>query len=155
MNSKILFLPLAAVLALAACSPSAPPEAASESHEPVAAAAAHSEELDVEQLKHQLDAGEDVFLLDVRTPPELAEHGSIAGSVNIPIDDLEGRIAEVPKDRPLVVYCMRGGRASRASELLAEHGYTGVIKYGGITAWKEKGYPVVYPEDGAAGEPKK
>ena len=154
MSLKSMFLSFVAVLALAACSPSAPPEAATESHEPVAATAAHSEELDVEQLKHQLDAGEDVFLLDVRTPPELVEHGSIAGSVNIPIDDLEGRIAEVPKDRPLVVYCMRGGRASRASELLTEHGYTGVIKYGGITAWKEKGYPVVYPQDEAAAQPK-
>jgi rhodanese-related sulfurtransferase len=148
-----MFLNFVAVLALAACSSSAPPEAASESHQTVAAAA-QSEELDVEQLKHQLDAGENVFLLDVRTPPELVEHGSIAGSVNIPIDDLEGRIAEVPKDRPLVVYCMRGGRASRASELLAENGYTGVIKYGGITAWKEKGYPVVYPQDEAAAQPK-
>jgi rhodanese-related sulfurtransferase len=152
MNAKTMFLSLTAALALVACSPAETPPAASEAHEPPQTAAA-SQELDVEQLKHQLDAGENIFLLDVRTPPELAEHGSIAGSVNIPIDELEARLSEVPKDRPLVVYCMRGGRASRASELLEKNGYTG-IEYGGITAWKEKGYPVVFPEGGAKVEPK-
>ncbi len=151
MNMKIPLLSLAALLALG-CSPSGTPEAASPPAEPAQTAVAGSEELDVDLLKKQLDAGEDVFLLDVRTPPELVEHGSIADSVNIPIDELEARLAEVPKDRPLVVYCMRGGRASRASELLEQNGYSD-IKYGGITAWKEKGYPVVYPEGKTASEP--
>ncbi len=145
MSSKFLSFSFAALLVLAACSPQQTPEKVSESHEPAPAAAAESQEIDVEQLKQRIDAGENVFLLDVRTPPELAEHGSIAGSVNIPIDDLETHLSEVPKDRPIVVYCMRGGRAARASALLEEKGYAD-IKYGGITAWKEKGYPVVYPE---------
>jgi len=69
----------------------------------------------------------------------------IAGAVNIPIDELESRVAEVPKDKPIVTYCMKGGRASRAAEILREAGYDQPIQYGGITAWKEAGNEVVQP----------
>ena len=60
--------------------------------------------LDVEALKKQLDAGEDVFLLDVREPAELEEIGTIDGHVNIPMDQLEARMSEIPKGRPVVLY---------------------------------------------------
>ena len=80
-----------------------------------------------------------------RNPDELEEHGMIPGAVNIPIDQLEARLAEVPKDKPIVTYCMRGGRASRAAETLRTNGYTEPIEYGGITAWKEAGNEVVQP----------
>ena len=145
MKKFVLYL----VVALAAwgCSPAAettadaPPPA-----EPAAAPAPEVHEVDVAMLKQKLDAGEDIFLLDVRTPAELEEHGMIAGAVNIPIDDLEGRLAEVPKDKPIVTYCMRGGRASRAADLLRSNGYDQPIESGGITAWKEAGYEVVQPK---------
>jgi adenylyltransferase/sulfurtransferase len=133
-----------------ACSPKS--ETASETPpptEPAAAAhetAAEVKEVDVADLKRRLDAGEDIFLLDVRNPDELVEHGMIAGAVNIPIDNLEARLSEVPKDKPIVTYCMRGGRASRAAELLRNHGYDQPIESGGITAWKDAGYEVVQPK---------
>ncbi len=60
--------------------------------------------LDVEALKKRLDAGEDVFLLDVREPHELEEIGTIEGYVNIPMDQLEARLSEIPKDRPTILY---------------------------------------------------
>ena len=60
--------------------------------------------LDVEALKKRLDAGEDVFLLDVREPAELEEIGTIEGHVNIPMDQLEARMSEIPKGRPVVLY---------------------------------------------------
>ena len=60
--------------------------------------------LDVEALKRRLDADEDVFLLDVREPRELEEIGTIEGYVNIPMDQLEARLSEIPKDRPIVLY---------------------------------------------------
>jgi len=142
MNRKMLLLSLAAGLALMACSSPEAPEPAAESA--ALAAVATLQEVDVDQLKQRLDAGENIYLLDVRTPAELAEHGLIAGAVNIPIDELEGRLAEVPKDRPVVTYCMRGGRAERASELLQKDGHQGV-QHGGLVEWKEKGYPVVQP----------
>jgi adenylyltransferase/sulfurtransferase len=139
-------LPLIAIAALLAACSSPQPES-----QPAAEAAhaktevAEAAEMNVESLKQRLDAKQDIFVLDVRRPQELEQAGMIEGSVNIPIDDLESRLAEVPKDKPLAIYCHRGGRASRAAALLREKGYTEPMEYGGIEAWKEKGYAVAYP----------
>lgn len=138
---------LGALALIAACSsPQAESEPAAETAAHEKAEVAEATELDVDSLKQRLDAGEEVFVLDVRRPEELEQEGLIEGSVNIPIDDLEARLAEVPKDKPLAVYCHMGGRASRAAAVLRENGYTEPIEYGGITAWKEKGYDVAFPE---------
>ena len=148
MKKSVLWIALA--VAVWGCAPAtetaeeAPvAETPAASHEPVETDAT---EMDPAALKARLDAGEDVYLLDVRNPDELEEHGMIPGAVNIPIDELEARVAEVPKDRPIVTYCMRGGRASRAAETLRKAGYDQPIEYGGITAWKEAGNEVVQPE---------
>jgi rhodanese-related sulfurtransferase len=101
--------------------------------------------MDVESVAARLEAGEDIYLLDVRNPDELEEHGMIAGAINIPIDQLQARLSEVPRDKEIVTYCMRGGRASTAADILREAGYTEPIEFGGITAWKEAGKPVVQP----------
>ncbi len=122
--------------------PSAEP-VAEEGHE--VQASPDSVEMDVESLSARLDAGEEIYLLDVRNPDELEEHGMIAGAVNIPMGELEARLGEIPLDKTIVTYCMRGGRASRAAELLHGAGYEKPIEYGGITAWKEAGKPVVQP----------
>ena len=66
--------------------------------------AAEPSRYDPEDLKKRLDAGEDVFLLDVRRPEELEENGAIEGYHHIPVDQIEARMSEIPKDRPLVVY---------------------------------------------------
>ena len=55
----------------------------------------------------------ELVVLDVRTPGEYAQ-GHLEGSVNIPVEELEGRLAVVPADRPLLIYCRRGARADRA-----------------------------------------
>ena len=138
---------LAMILAIGcwACSATEPAEETAVAVEPAAPAAPAAVEMDVESVAARLDAGEDIFLLDVRNPDELEEHGMIAGAVNIPIDQLEARLSEVPKDKEIVTYCMRGGRASTAADILREAGYTEPIEYGGITAWKEAGKPVVQP----------
>ena len=44
----------------------------------------------------------DVFLLDVREPEELEEYGTVEGYTNIPIDELDGRLDELPRDRPIL-----------------------------------------------------
>ena len=147
MTRILVMFGLIAGLVMTGCSGTEAPESASQPAEPAApAAASEPQEIAAADLKQRLDAGEQIFLLDVRTPEELAEHGMIAGSVNIPIDDLAARLAEIPKDQPVVTYCMRGGRAGRAVDLLRENGYTDVASGGGITAWKESGYPVVQPQ---------
>ncbi len=148
MNKHFRNVALAVSLALAACGgaeQATPPAAeAPAQHEPVEVA--QVTQMDPAAVKARLDAGEKIFLLDVRRPEELVEEGQIAGAVNIPIDELEARLAEVPKDQPIVTYCKVGGRASRAADTLRDAGYGQPIEIGGITAWKEAGLEVVQPE---------
>jgi len=140
MNRTILAMILAiGCWACSATEPAAETVAVEEHAAPAAV------EMDVESVAARLDAGEDIYLLDVRNPDELEEHGMIAGAINIPIDQLKARLSEVPKDKEIVTYCMRGGRASTAADILREAGYTEPIEFGGITAWKEAGKPVVQP----------
>lgn len=82
------------------------------------------------------------FLLDVRTGEEFAE-GRVPGAKNIPVRELEARLAEVPKDRPVVVYCRSGSRAALAGRLLIERGYTKVSEMeGSMLAWEAAQLPV-------------
>lgn len=77
------------------------------------------------------------LVLDVRRPGEW-ESGHIEGSINIPLANLEARIAEVPKDRPLIVHCQTGYRSAIAASLLARHDVTQVRDLvGGFVAWAE------------------
>jgi phage shock protein E len=74
-------------------------------------------------------------LLDVRSPEEFAG-GHLPGAVNIPVQELERRLAEVgPTDGDLIVYCRSGHRSSRATDLLRQHGFTKVHNLGPMTAW--------------------
>ena len=77
---------------------------------------------------------EGALLLDVRTPSEFGG-GHVEGAQNIPVDELERRISEVPKDRAVVVYCRSGGRSARAAGLLQQHGRGPVHDLGPISAW--------------------
>ena len=74
-------------------------------------------------------------LLDVRSSDEFSG-GHLPGAVNIPVQELDRRLAEVgPAERDVVVYCRSGQRSSRAAQLLREHGYTKVHNLGPMTAW--------------------
>ena len=98
-----LFLVLGLTLLAVSCS-GAPEPAAAEAPEPAAAAPAEPTELDAKGVAGRLAAGEDIFLLDVRTREELEQDGLIEGCTHIPIDELQARLAEVPKDKPIVAY---------------------------------------------------
>lgn len=87
------------------------------------------------------DTGAEHILIDVRTAEEFAE-GHIAGAVNIPVDDIERRLAEIPSDIPVVVYCRSGNRSARAARTLVENNYSQVYDLGGIASWVSAGYPV-------------
>jgi phage shock protein E len=68
--------------------------------------------------------------VDVRTPQEYAER-HYPGALNIPLDTLEHRLAELgPKDQPLVLYCRSGARSSVAAVLLKRAGFTRVTDAG-------------------------
>ncbi len=89
----------------------------------------------------QFGAGAEHLLLDVRTPEEFAS-GHIAGAVNISVEQLAGRLSEVPQDKPVVLYCRSGNRSGQAAQILEQAGYTQIYDLGGIVAWAEQGYPV-------------
>src|SRR3954466_7397079 len=83
----------------------------------------------------QLASGEPLAV-DVRAPRERDEK-FVAGSVNIPLNHLAGRLKELPSDRPLLVYCAGGYRSSIAASLLQRQGFTQVSEIaGGLAAWE-------------------
>ena len=85
-----------------------------------------------------------VQLIDVRTPEEYAA-GHIAGSVNMNIydDDFAAQFGKLDKNRPVLVYCAKGGRSADAAEQIAKAGYPQVFDLvGGFIAWKDAGKPV-------------
>ena len=72
-----------------------------------------------EQGRAMVQEKEGLVILDVRNRNEyVVDH--YAGSLNIPVNELEARIAEVPADKPVVVHCFKGIRAKRAYEILKE-----------------------------------
>lgn len=96
------------------------------------------------------EGAEAPFVLDVRTPDEYAS-GYVPGAVNIPHDRLASRLAEVPRDRPVVLYCRSGRRAAVAAELLKANGYQDLEHLeGDMLAWTERGRPTERPKDAAA-----
>ncbi|RKH71582.1 rhodanese-like domain-containing protein [Corallococcus aberystwythensis] len=75
-------------------------------------------------------------LVDVRTPEEFAA-GHLPGAVNIPVDELPQRLAELGSpEKPLVLYCRSGARSSRAELLLKERGFQDVFNLGPMSAWE-------------------
>lgn len=102
MRSNVLGVLSVSLAALVAGCGSEPAEVAEA--EPPAAEVSEPRELDAGEVAGRLAAGEDIFLLDVRTPEELEQDGAIEGYTHIPIDELEGRLAEVPRDKPIVAY---------------------------------------------------
>ena len=78
---------------------------------------------------------EGALLVDVRSSGEY-EDGGIEGSINIPIQELAGRLDELGgQDRPIVVYCQSGGRSAMAKRMLESNGFTEVHDLGGIRRW--------------------
>ena len=84
-------------------------------------------------------AGE--LLLDVRELSEWAE-GHVPGAVHIPYPELRARLAELPRDRPVVAYCASGVRSSLAASILAADGREARNLRGGFTAWQRAGLEV-------------
>jgi molybdopterin/thiamine biosynthesis adenylyltransferase/rhodanese-related sulfurtransferase len=99
-------------------------------------------QLSVKEFKQRVDAGEDVFLLDVREPYEY-QIAQIGGTL-IPQNDVPQRLAEIPRDREIVVQCRSGARSQRIAEFLKQSGYSKVFNLaGGILAWSDEIDPKV------------
>jgi adenylyltransferase/sulfurtransferase len=91
-------------------------------------------QITVTELKRRIDAGEDLFILDVREPFEY-QIANIGGKL-IPQNEVPQRLAEIDRDREIVVQCKSGGRSQRVAEFLKQSGYPDVVNLaGGILAW--------------------
>ena len=96
-----------------------------------------------DQARALLENPPGVFLLDVRTAGEYAEL-RIPGAHLVPIDQVQGRLGELPKDRPILVYCAVGARSSQVASFLAGRGYPEVYNMsGGVMGWQVRGYPLL------------
>jgi len=92
-----------------------------------------------------LEPGE-ALVVDVRNPSERAE-GYIEGSLNLPLGRLREHLAELPRDRDLVVHCESSGRARVALSLLEAEGFSRAAHLqGDLAAWRKAGRPLVRPD---------
>lgn len=100
---------------------------------------------DVDALKRQLDAGEDVLVLDVRGASEFTgEGGHISGALNLALADLPNRLAELEdyKQSTIRLVCRTDRRSAQAAQLLTAAGFIDAQPVrGGMTAWHAKGWP--------------
>ena len=95
-------------------------------------------EMTARELFDRLERGETPFVLDVREPHEW-EICHLQGATLIPLGELAKRVAEVPRDREVIVHCKLGGRSAKAAALLRQAGYDRVMNLtGGIRAWSEQ-----------------
>jgi hydroxyacylglutathione hydrolase len=97
---------------------------------------------DAKALAPRLSRGE-VTVLDVRNRSEY-EAGHLPGSLHIPVGYLEGRLAEIPRDKPIIVQCQSGARSAIATSVLQRLGVTNATDLtGGFTGWRDAGLEVV------------
>jgi len=102
-----------------------------------------TERISAPMVAEELAGADPPLVLDIRNPREWSgKH--IAGSVNIPLNHLQERIGEIPRDRRIAVHCAGGYRSSIAASILHQYGMTRLIEMaGGLAAWEAAHLPVV------------
>lgn len=80
-------------------------------------------------------------LIDVRTPEEYAE-SHILGAVNIPVQSLMSRLSEIPRHKPVIVYCRSGARSTIAARVLSDAGYREVYDLGSYMVYVAHNLPI-------------
>jgi hydroxyacylglutathione hydrolase len=88
-----------------------------------------------------MDGKQPHTLIDVRTAEEF-RGGHIPGAINIAVHELNGKLAKVAKDKPVVVYCRSGNRSASAAQMLLNAGYADVLDLGGLFEWSRQGLPL-------------
>ena len=122
----------AAVAAVAPATPAQSVEAAPAAEAPKATIT----DIDWNKALEMSKAG--AMLIDVRTPAEVAE-GMAPGAINIPLQEIEQRLSEFPKDKDLLIYYRSGKRSMAASNFLIENGYDKVFNVvGGFLAFPKQ-----------------
>ena len=97
--------------------------------------------LDTGAAKEMLEEDNNTVLIDVRSREDFnLEH--LKGAKNIPLDQLDGRLGKLPRDKDIVVYCQNGGRSIRAVRKLEVAGFTRLYHmHEGLRGWNKAGYP--------------
>ena len=102
-----------------------------------------TERISAPMVSEELGSADPPIVLDIRNPREWATK-HIQGSINIPLNHLQDRLAEIPRDRRIAVHCAGGYRSSIAVSILHQYGITRLIEMaGGIAAWDAAKLPVV------------
>ena len=83
-----------------------------------------------------------VQLIDICSPAEYAS-GHVPGAINIPMEQIGGRIADLRIASPVVLICTSGQRACATAQLLKANGIDVLVLDGGTRAWKESGGQIV------------
>lgn len=133
----ILFLPL--LILAAGCAIRKPVEAVKSNE----LAAVDMPQFTPREALDATDSG--TLLLDVREAEEQAvTRYDVEPQLSIPFSKLPQRMAEVPRDRTVIIACASGGRSTRAIQMLREAGFTRLINLsGGMQAWQQDGLPIV------------
>lgn len=94
-------------------------------------------QLTAQEARTFLESGETTArtLLDVRQPFEYQE-AHLPGARLVPLAELPDRLGEIPRDKPVVVYCRAGHRSMAAAGILESHGFDVLNLQGGISAWE-------------------
>jgi rhodanese-related sulfurtransferase len=100
------------------------------------------QEIDSDSLRTRLESSNDLVLVDIRTPEEVAQ-GIIPDATHLPMHLLPLRHAELPRDRDLVIYCRSGARSYHACQFLIGQGFENAINLrGGIIDWARQGFEI-------------
>jgi len=133
---RLLLALIMSTLALSACrgaGPAAPPAEIDAGSLP--------NTIDV-QTARSLQGRDDVALFDVREPVEY-DAGHIAGARLIPLGQVPSRLAEIPKDKTVILTCRSGNRSGQVADFLRQQGWKNVHNMaGGIAAWQQAGLPI-------------
>lgn len=98
-------------------------------------------QMTAQELSGRLRRGEAAAVIDVRGRAEW-DAGHLPFAEHVPLGDLAGHVADMPRDTPLVVHCQTGGRSAIAASLLRARGFTNVSNLtGGFAAWHSAGLP--------------
>ncbi len=95
-------------------------------------------------------ASQDIIVIDLREPAEIAATGAARGALRLPLSllpikaaqDCPDRPAELGSGKPIALYCAAGARAERGKDILHALGYDSVHNIGGFGHWAQAGGPV-------------
>ncbi|WP_409343314.1 rhodanese-like domain-containing protein [Paenibacillus sp. MBLB4367] len=94
--------------------------------------------LTADRFAQELQSNRNRVLIDVREQMEVKQ-GMIPGAINVPLSQIKGRMADIPRDQSIYLYCRSGMRSKQAAKILRKNGYQELSHLqGGIMSWQGK-----------------